>query len=68
MMKNKYDIDSLIETFEIHSIKAKAMQEELIKQYKEINDGPLPAHLRDDFQLTKALKSMCEEIKKLKSK
>jgi hypothetical protein len=67
-MKSKYDIDSLIETFEIHSRKSEDRKKELIKKYKENCDDPLPEHFKDDFQITRALKSMCEEIQKLKSK
>ncbi len=68
-MENKYSIESLIEIFEIHSKKSKIMNEKLKEEFMENNPGtPLPNHFKDDFSIIKALKHMCEEIQKLKSK
>jgi hypothetical protein len=67
MNDKKYYIEKLIETFENHSQKFDIQQKELIKKYREnYPDTPLPEHFCYDFSISKALKSMCEEIQKLR--
>jgi hypothetical protein len=59
-MKNKYDIDSLIKTFEIHSKK----YDESLKDHKQKYPGS--KQYMDDFSLSKAMLGICKEIKEIK--
>lgn len=64
-----YTIEFLIEKFAEHTIKAKEINEECIKNFKEENpDQPLPDHMLDDFSITEALHCMCREILNLRRK
>lgn len=60
-MANKYDIESLIKAFESH---AKTAEEQ---RMLDLEKFPEAEHLKDDFSISKALLSICEEIKELKS-
>ncbi len=63
-MENKYDVDSLIQTFERHS---KAGEENRIRDLKrEKESGEKWEWLKDDFSISKALLAICKEIKALK--
>lgn len=59
-MENKYDIDSLIETFEIHS-KEVEKNIENHNRFKPDSDW-----IYDDFNISKAFLEICKEIKVLK--
>ncbi len=59
-MKNKYDIECLIKTFEEHH----QTSESLRKITLECN--PDSEWAKDDFSISKALKTICMEIQKLK--
>jgi len=59
----------LINTFQEHEIRSKENQKHQIEQFMENNPGaPLPEHMLDDFNLPKALLSICNEILTLKNK
>jgi len=61
-MENKYDIDSLIETFERHH------KEVLDKRKRNLDQYPDNEYYEkiDDFCISKAFMEICKEIKKLK--
>lgn len=59
-MESKYDLDSLIETFQIHAEKSEA------QRLLTLEAHPESEWAKDDFNISKALLAMCEEIEKLK--
>lgn len=65
-MTQKYDINSLIETFEKHHeeviINRKRMNIEFQKNYP---GEPLPDYMQNDFSISKALCEICKAIKDL---
>jgi hypothetical protein len=62
-----YTLEFLIKTFSEHSLKFREGQKKLIRDFKENNpNDPLPDYSLDDFDLPKALVSICEEISNLK--
>ena len=64
--EQKYDILSLVKTFEEHSVIAIKQQEEWKKSFQKNSPGePIPDSFRDDFNLPKALLEICKCIKKL---
>jgi hypothetical protein len=66
-MENEYDIDSLIKRFKIHLEYSVAEKKKQDDEYREKYAKEPPRYGPDpDFQITKALISMCEEIKKLR--
>ncbi len=65
---DQYSLESLAEIFAVHAIKAKKINEDLIREFKENNPGePLPDHFQDDFNLPLALSRICKEILELKN-
>jgi hypothetical protein len=60
-MENEYTLDFLIETFKRH-------KEQYDKESEEIKEKCPDSPLLQDFNLPKALKTICEEIKLLKQK
>lgn len=61
-MDNKYDIDSLIKTFDNHS------KEWDIQHEKNKINFPDQNWVKDDFSMSRALMEICKEIKALKDK
>ena len=72
MAKNnghKYKLEYLIDVFYKHAVQAEKNRQEMIKSFKENYPGePLPDHMNDDFNLPKALSSICSQILKLRDK
>ncbi len=66
MRGNMYELEELIKKFKEHAIQADKSQEEWKKSWKDNNQGgEMPDHLKDDFNLPRALGSICQEIDKL---
>lgn len=66
-MESKYDIDNLIKRFGIHLEYSLAEQKKHDDEYRKVYDSDPPKYGPDpDFYITKALISMCEEIKRLR--
>lgn len=66
-MKSKYDIDNLIKRFGIYLEYSLAEEKKRDDEYREVYGIDPPKYAPDsDFNLTKALISMCEEIKRLR--
>lgn len=62
-----YELQELIKKFQEHAIQADKNQEEWKKSWNDNNDGAeMPDHYKDDFNLPRALGSICQEIDKLK--
>lgn len=62
-----YSIESLPEIFKSHADINDEMLAEQIKTYHDINSDPeLPDHLKNAFNISRALAVMCEEIRNLK--
>jgi hypothetical protein len=59
---DKYDLEELILIFSQHAIISELQYERDKKNYPDAD------HVKNPFNLPIALKSMCEEIKKLKLK
>ena len=64
-MKEDYSVETLVKTFHEHDVKTKKENEEMNKRYLEEYGKPHPYY--DDFSISAALKSMCEEIVALKA-
>jgi hypothetical protein len=64
-MENKYDLESMIETFENHAKSAEERRKIDLQREKE--SGEKWEWLRDDFNISKALLSICKELKELKN-
>ena len=60
-----YSIETLVKTFHEHDVKAKKDNEKMNKRYLEEYGKPYPYY--DDFSISAALKSICEEIVALKA-
>jgi hypothetical protein len=61
-------MESLIETFGKHAIKAAEQQEKSLLSYRENNpEGPLPDYMEEEFNLPLALRSICLQIAMLKA-
>ncbi len=66
-MTQKYDIESLIETFEKHHTEVeKERKEQLEKFLEEYAGSPIPDHMQNEFSISKALSEICKEIKAIK--
>ena len=64
-----YDIESLIITFEKHDRESEKEFKDALEAHKKNNpDFVVPKHITSGFRLTKALRSMCEEILEIKKK
>lgn len=62
-----YELKDLIEKFKQHAEQADKNQEEWKKSWEDNNPNePIPDHYTDDFNLPKALASICQEIEELK--
>jgi hypothetical protein len=67
--KDRYNIDELIKIFKRHTIKLEKNNKELIRSFTKNYPGePIPAHLKDDFNLSRALLTFSREIKDLKKR
>jgi hypothetical protein len=63
-----YSLEFLVKTFSEHEVRSRENQKEQFKNFMENNPGaPVPDHMIDDFNLPKALLSICNEILALKS-
>ena len=63
-----YELDELIKTFTKHAEMHDKSNKENIRNFKEnYPDAELPAHFKDEFNVSRALSSMCQEIERLKS-
>lgn len=61
-----YELEELIKKFKEHAEQADKNNEEWKKSFQDNNPGePLPDHMKDDFNLPRALGSICQEIGKL---
>ena len=65
---SKYDIDSLIECFERHSLEADKNTKEWKDQYDKLSpeEQKERAYLNQDFNFPRALLAICREIQDLK--
>lgn len=64
-----YSLEELIKTFQEHTDIAREQNERLVMEFMEDNpEEDIPAWFRPDFMITLALKSMCEEILRLKNR
>ena len=64
----KYTLEFLSDVFSRHAEEADKNNKRLLEQFKEMNPGEIiPDHMNDDFNLPRALASICEEIQKLKT-
>jgi len=62
-----YDLDSLIEIFQLHHARSEKLNKKLIREFQEKNPGePVPDPFNDDFSLPLALEAICREIVELK--
>jgi hypothetical protein len=65
--KDPYSLEELIKTFGEHTEKAQKNHEACVRLFMENNpDTQLPDHLKDDFNICKALLTFSREIKDLK--
>jgi hypothetical protein len=61
-----YKLEYLIEVFNKHAVKTEANRQEWMKLFQENKpEEPLPEYMKDDFNLPRALASICSEILKL---
>lgn len=66
-MNQRYALENLIKIFEEYSIESKKHTLKLIEEYKKnYPHEELPVHFKNDFCINLALKSICEEIIKIK--
>lgn len=66
IQEKTYSMDYLIENFADHTIKTEKAREDMIKSFKENNpDQPLPDHMKDEFNVCKALLTLSVEIKRI---
>jgi len=66
MDDTRYTIESLINTFSQHSIKAEKDRKGWIMDFKKnYPDEPVPDHMLDDFCIAKALHHICKEVARL---
>ncbi len=66
-MCNDYTIEFLQKTFLTHAEMSDEHRRFSIEQFKQhYPDQELPNHFKDEFNLSRALFSMCEEIRFLK--
>ncbi len=62
-----YTLEEMIADFTKHAEQAEKNNQEWIKSFQNNHPGePLPDHLKEEFNLPKALASICSEIIKLK--
>lgn len=66
-MEHDYRLETLASTFGTHADMADAHQEFINKSFAEQNPGQeLPEHMKNPFNVAKALSVMAAEIEKLK--
>lgn len=66
-MKYDYRLETLASTFSDHAEMIETHQEQINKMYTEQNPGQeLPEHMKNPFNIAKALSVMAEELNKLK--
>jgi hypothetical protein len=66
-MENKYTLESLIDVFSDHSIRYEEDRIKWIENFKkDYPSEPVPTYLEEYFNLSSALKCICEEILMLK--
>ena len=63
-MDDKYNLESLIKTFERHAIKAEIIYKKERDDYRLKFNKELP---EEDFSISKALFNICTEIQNIKS-
>lgn len=64
---NDYSIENLGAIFAKHADIADDEHEKMIKQYiQQYSDNPLPKHLKENFNIARALSVMASEIDRLK--
>lgn len=64
-----YRLEELIKTFKENWKISDAEEAERRKTWREnFPDAPEPEHFKKDFNINRALLTMCEEIKKLKER
>lgn len=65
--KKQMSIKGLIDIFAKHEIEGEKMNQKLLRQFKENNPGVKPPKwFTDGFNVSSALKLMCEEIQSIK--
>lgn len=66
-MEHDYTLETLASTFADHAGMADAHQEQLNQLFKDSNPGQeLPEHMKNPFNVARALSVMAAEIEKLK--
>lgn len=62
-----YSMEELIKTFSVHDIESIKIRQECLDLFRKHSPGEEPPkHMLDNFNFPAALKSICEEILKLK--